>query len=819
MEKKKSAGNPTGKSLIASYFVRIRNTKTKKTHICVLCEAKEHARVSLLATEKGKSKFAVGNAEKHFNKWHKEIDHKKPFTGKFRPSLSNSLTVTGMWTKKKAAEEPLTDYAIKKAAYFLCLAEATEEEIELVVHHLQKLCASRLLPYSFVDWPELRELVEVCVALPAKKIAVPHRTSFTEKLNVTYEKIQECLTREVAVAVLTLGEGAFFLQLDGVKTKRGDCEPVLISWIDPATFLRKTITLGIGYDTGKGAANSAANVRSQLQKIGVLDAIDQIIATQTLDIAASRHFKKVFDLSVARLSQRMEVTEARLAALACYMFGSATADGAIKRLLEQVVCRDDVGEGDKTTTHHCSAHCMSLVGRFSFGTKEQQSIFPPDTAARQTLIEFGDLLAGIVDYYADDSVFNQLYDLATKHSQKLPQKMHPPTPTRFNSFIDMCLEIKNNTPIFKDIYDYDPALLPQPVLDFIRERTGMVDNKEVRYTLSSQLLRLHPVLTAVERITSIAEADDTDPFVFEFELDVFMRQLQGDPEAPFKTKQAETGTVTTYEHASLAKGIFTPVVIEALKYSTSYYFERPLKEDWALLLCVILHPCCSGAPASSTEVWPCLSAHFKDFWQKTSSTTWEQQDAKELAPEVMKAGEKVLREELELQYDIDHAAHDLQSAAVAATASNVAAPEAKKPHLSYTSLLKKKNTSTVQETKKQAAVNDQMSFWLTRPGDESLGDPPITMLQFWKGQPDCMLRRVALRAGAFMLSQCATERTNKIPKEIWTTDRMRLSEASMARDVCINTNLDRFPTPTYVWGAKIKESGGGTSTAMVVDEE
>jgi len=142
-----------------------------ESFICVLCEAKEHARVSLLATEKGKSKFAVGNAEKHFNKRHKEIDHKKPFTGKFRPSLSNSLTVTGMWTKKKAAEEPLTDYAIKKAAYFLCLAEATEEEIELVVHHLQKLCASRLLPYSFVDWPELRELVEVCVALPAKKVS------------------------------------------------------------------------------------------------------------------------------------------------------------------------------------------------------------------------------------------------------------------------------------------------------------------------------------------------------------------------------------------------------------------------------------------------------------------------------------------------------------------------------------------------------------------------------------------------------------------------------------------------------------------------
>ena len=73
------------------------------------------------------------------------------------------------------------------------------------------------------------------------------------------------------------------------------------------------------------------------------------------------------------------------------------------------------------------------------------------------------------------------------------------------------------------------------------------------------------------------------------------------------------------------------------------------------------------------------------------------------------------------------------------------------------------------------------------------------MLQYWATQPDSLLKRVALRAGAFMLSQCATERTNKISKEVWTHDCMNIAPASMARDVFINTNLDSFPEPKFDW--------------------
>jgi hypothetical protein len=103
-------------------------------------------------------------------------------------------------------------------------------------------------------------------------------------------------------------------------------------------------------------------------------------------------------------------------------------------------------------------------------------------------------------------------------------------------------------------------------------------------------------------------------------------------------------------------------------------------------------------------------------------------------------------------------------------------------------------------TPKKEMVKQQLNYWLT--GCEpltDLGEPAITMLDFWKQQPDCLLKQIALRAGSFMISQCATERANKIPKEIWSQDRASLTSASMARDLFVNLNLDRFPECNFKW--------------------
>ena len=73
-------------------------------------------------------------------------------------------------------------------------------------------------------------------------------------------------------------------------------------------------------------------------------------------------------------------------------------------------------------------------------------------------------------------------------------------------------------------------------------------------------------------------------------------------------------------------------------------------------------------------------------------------------------------------------------------------------------------------------------------------DQYSTMLEYWKGQPDSMLRRVALRCGAFMLSQCETERVNKIAKQVWVPSRAKLHARSMMREVFLHYNMKLFPS-------------------------
>lgn len=97
---------------------------------------------------------------------------------------------------------------------------------------------------------------------------------------------------------------------------------------------------------------------------------------------------------------------------------------------------------------------------------------------------------------------------------------------------------------------------------------------------------------------------------------------------------------------------------------------------------------------------------------------------------------------------------------------------------------------------KPAAVEVELNRWLSRPPD---ADVETTMLEFWKKEPECMLRRVAMRAGALMLSQCATERVNKLPKEIWNPKRMSLTSQSVIRDVFLVANKERLPPLEFAW--------------------
>lgn len=50
-----------------------------------------------------------------------------------------------------------------------------------------------------------------------------------------------------------------------------------------------------------------------------------------------------------------------------------------------------------------------------------------------------------------------------------------------------------------------------------------------------------------------------------------------------------------------------------------------------------------------------------------------------------------------------------------------------------------------------------------------------------------------------MVSQSATERGNKVPKEVWTADRRSVTTAHMMRDVFIHTNPDKYPLAKFNW--------------------
>jgi len=177
---------------------------------------------------------------------------------------------------------------------------------------------------------------------------------------------------------------------------------------------------------------------------------------------------------------------------------------------------------------------------------------------------------------------------------------------------------------------------------------------------------------------------------------------------------------------------------------------------------------------------------------------WEETyDATEKLTSVVEAGKKTLREELEDQYDIDHAR--------VFSTSGSAEQEGKRRKAAEEFLIwydddpmgsrSAAAEAGAAEGSKDDVVEAEFQRWLSRPASTDLHN--TTMLDFWSAQPDCMLRRVAMRAGAFMLSQCATERINKLPKEIWSPKRMSLTSASVIRQVFLSANMDRMPPLEY----------------------
>ena len=102
-------------------------------------------------------------------------------------------------------------------------------------------------------------------------------------------------------------------------------------------------------------------------------------------------------------------------------------------------------------------------------------------------------------------------------------------------------------------------------------------------------------------------------FLFEAQLSRFVRQLDG--LQPLRYLANESEQTSTIQQIGSSSTIIFPLA-ETINNAISFYLDTNLHENWALLICLILHPGCSGYPASKGNPWPCLRGRFQHIWCK-----------------------------------------------------------------------------------------------------------------------------------------------------------------------------------------------------------
>jgi hypothetical protein len=568
-----------------------------------------------------------------------------------------------------------------------------------------------------------------------------------------------------------------------------------------------------------------------------------------------QHFKETFNQFVKKLmkNKKMAKEEAMLAALVSYAFGSAVTDGAILGLLEELcglgVASEDEEMApvdadvsiDQTSTTWCAPHrwsltCKVALHRLKLTGQEVQhrSIKPPKRWFAIVMNDMYDVCRDLVNYFDDEENYRMLKEFAKANpitdaatgAILMVRKMYNPSPTRLNAYADLFLAIHHNKKYFEKLADAPPAvtaLLTDRTLDVV---DGPVSTP-VTYNPGHELDKLTPILLNLVWISKIAEANDTDACIFQWRLSRFVRDISQDGRTLSWFDEAErkheVPVADCNRHSKLVGN-----VLRNLRVAIGFYFDSQLEQDWATLLCILLHPTSSGCPAAAIGTdrfrpWPCFKGRFESVFRKAHGE-WVQRDADSMLHAIMRSGEKVLKEELELQYDMENCSISsmdlLEEAAAPAAAASASAvqPAPKKPHILDGLYSDDEDDDAEPEadnpvaaplSKKEVIVKEALDYWLvdrepSKP--QANGQTALSMVAFWSKEDASarkgavgLLKRVAARAGALMISQCATERINKIPKEVWTADRRSILPETMARDVFIFGNKDKYPSCDFEW--------------------
>ena len=135
-----------------------------------------------------------------------------------------------------------------------------------------------LLPYSWVEWDEMRELQQMLLAAEPSQLRTFSRHTYCRDLNDALVVVQRDIVESMARAVLQHGEGALSLQLDGVATRRGELVPLLVSFVNPTTSppTRAIVVLDAVRTADKSARACADEFISTLKRLEFVETLKKL---------------------------------------------------------------------------------------------------------------------------------------------------------------------------------------------------------------------------------------------------------------------------------------------------------------------------------------------------------------------------------------------------------------------------------------------------------------------------------------------------------------------------------------------------------------
>lgn len=276
------------------------NGKDGKTHLCVLCVLEHGVDPKLRSKKQCRHKWLdSSNAKKHVTRQHEDM-MVVVTSGKFKfadlfsksrypggdPSQISLLESMARMSKDGQSRSAVASSIANSGDQ---IPQAPPAVRDYMNEMLLRIMINHLLPYNMVEWPDMRACIKQIASLPSCNLEIESRRNIIRRRDALFEQMRQRLLEDIVRTMLSIGQGAFFLQLDGVKSARGECTPILLSWVDE-NFNRKTVTLAVAYESGKTAEKYAQTVRQALFDLDICQFIRELPLEERHNLNAYKHF-------------------------------------------------------------------------------------------------------------------------------------------------------------------------------------------------------------------------------------------------------------------------------------------------------------------------------------------------------------------------------------------------------------------------------------------------------------------------------------------------------------------------------------------------